>query len=112
MSAHPDHTFVAESHPVRVIRHALTEALTALDHADWEDLLGQLDVAQSWVVRARAVEDEHDEPDDIAVSNLAEDAGIDTTVCEFCSQPLDDSEPWRRGMDGCGAHERCLKAWL
>ena len=47
-----------------------------------------------------------------ALGSLAADAGIDTSVCEFCSGPLDDSEPWRRGLDGCGAHERCLKRWL
>jgi hypothetical protein len=43
--------------------------------------------------------------------SLAEEAGIDTTRCEFCGEPLDDSRPWRRGLDGCGAHESCLKAY-
>ena len=39
---------------------------------------------------------------------LAEQAGIDTSVCEICEEPLDDSEPWKRGFDGCGAHLSCL----
>jgi hypothetical protein len=48
----------------------------------------------------------------IPLAEMVAFSGIDTSVCEFCEQPLDDSEPWRRGLDGCGAHERCLGAWL
>lgn len=44
------------------------------------------------------------------MSTMAERAGIDTSICEICEEPLDDSEPWRRGMDGCGAHDACLRA--
>ena len=43
---------------------------------------------------------------------LAEQAGIDTTTCEICEEPLDDSRPWRRGVDGCGIHEDCLSAFM
>jgi hypothetical protein len=45
-------------------------------------------------------------------STAAAQAGIDPTVCEFCGTPLDDREPWRRGLDGCGAHDGCLSAHL
>lgn len=41
--------------------------------------------------------------------SLAEQAGIDITVCECCGDPLDDERPWRRGLDGCGAHDECLR---
>ena len=44
--------------------------------------------------------------------SLAEEAGLDINVCEFCEEPLDDTQPWRRGLDGCGAHETCLKRAL
>ncbi len=44
------------------------------------------------------------------MSTMAERAGIDTSVCEFCEEPLDDREDWTRGLDGCGAHDRCLRA--
>lgn len=44
-----------------------------------------------------------------ALGSLAEQAGIDTTVCELCEKPLNDEEPWREGLDGCGAHDECLK---
>jgi hypothetical protein len=33
-------------------------------------------------------------------------------VCEICEQPLDDSAPWQRGLDGCAAHESCLAVFL
>lgn len=46
------------------------------------------------------------------MAGLAGAAGIDTDVCEFCEQPLDDSKPWRRGLDGCGAHEDCIRRFL
>lgn len=49
--------------PKMVIRHALTEAQEALERDDWEDLLGQLDVAQGWVSRARAWQQEHEDDD-------------------------------------------------
>lgn len=44
--------------------------------------------------------------------SLAEMSGMDVSRCEFCDEPLDDSKPWRRGLDGAGAHESCLKGWL
>ena len=40
--------------------------------------------------------------------SLASDAGLDTTVCEVCEEPLNDTQAWTRGMDGCGAHLSCL----
>jgi len=43
-----------------------------------------------------------------AVGSMADEAGIDTTLCEFCEEPCDDSRPWCRGLDGCVAHEDCL----
>jgi hypothetical protein len=43
------------------------------------------------------------------VRNLAAQAGIDTTRCEFCGGPLDADHPWRRGVDGACAHEACLE---
>lgn len=46
------------------------------------------------------------------LGSLAENAGIDTTVCEFCDEPLDDTREWRRGRDGCGAHVECIARWL
>ena len=49
---------------------------------------------------------------DLELDTLAEQAGIDTTVCEFCYKPLDGTKPWRRGLDGCGAHEKCIKRFL
>lgn len=47
--------------PKMVIHHALTQAMEALEMDDWEDLLGQLDVAQGWIPRARAWEQEHEQ---------------------------------------------------
>lgn len=59
-------------------------------------------------------------PDEISVA--AERAGLspmsewyaesggDTSVCEICEAPLDDAEPWKRGLDGAGAHLSCLRA--
>ena len=44
--------------------------------------------------------------------SLASDAGIDTTVCEMCEEPLDDARAWKRGLDGCGAHLDCLDSYL
>ena len=35
----------------------------------------------------------------------------DVTRCELCDELLDDSEAWRRGLDGAGAHDRCLRAY-
>lgn len=46
------------------------------------------------------------------LASLAEEAGIDTSVCEFCEEPLDDDREWKRGLDGCGAHLDCLEGWL
>jgi hypothetical protein len=46
---------------------------------------------------------------DPGLSSLAEEAGLDTTRCELCGDPLDDSRPWKRGLDGCGAHTLCLR---
>ncbi len=46
------------------------------------------------------------------LEDLAERAGIDTSICEFCEEPLDGKKPWRRGLDGCGAHEKCLEDYL
>ena len=46
------------------------------------------------------------------MTTLAEQAGIDTTICEICEVALDDSRPWRRGLDGCGIHEDCLSAFV
>jgi hypothetical protein len=45
--------------PEQVIRHALHEALNALDTLDFESLAGHIDVAQSWVKRAEAYDAEH-----------------------------------------------------
>lgn len=45
-------------------------------------------------------------------TNFATTTGLDVSVCEFCEGPLTDEEPWRRGIDGCGAHERCLRPYL
>jgi hypothetical protein len=46
--------------PAMVIDYALTQALKALDRSDWDDLLGQLDVARSAVKNAIAYEQEHE----------------------------------------------------
>lgn len=43
---------------------------------------------------------------------LASAFGINTEVCEFCGGPLDGSNPVCRGLDGCAAHEGCLKGRL
>ena len=45
------------------------------------------------------------------MGSLYADSGGDTTVCEICEQPLGDEEPWKRGLDGAGAHVSCLKAF-
>ncbi len=42
--------------------------------------------------------------------SLAEEAGIDTSSCEICDEPLDGKREWKRGMDGCGAHLSCLRS--
>jgi len=47
----------------------------------------------------------------VSLGHLAEEAGLDTSVCEFCSKALDDKKPWVRGLDGMGAHEECLPRW-
>lgn len=43
------------------------------------------------------------------IRHLAEKAGVDVTVCEFCGGKLNAANPWRRGTDGAAAHERCLQ---
>jgi hypothetical protein len=43
---------------------------------------------------------------------LAEEVGIDTSVCELCGEPLDDRRPWRYGLDGSAAHKECLADWF
>ena len=45
-------------------------------------------------------------------AGLYEDSGGDPAACEFCEKPLDDSEPWQRGLDGAGAHVNCLQVVL
>ncbi len=45
-------------------------------------------------------------------ASLASDMGFDTTRCEFCEQLLDDKKPWKRGLDGMGAHLACLKRFI
>lgn len=45
------------------------------------------------------------------VGGLYAASGGDVDVCEFCQQPLDDERPWRRGLDGAGAHEDCIPQW-
>lgn len=40
---------------------------------------------------------------------LASDAGMDTKNCEFCLKALDGKKPWKRGLDGMGAHIACIK---
>lgn len=47
-------------------------------------------------------------PDPHGISTLAEENGVDVSRCEFCGGPLDREHPWRRGVDGAAAHERCL----
>ena len=42
------------------------------------------------------------------LSTLAEESGMDTSICEFCGLPLDDSVRWRRTLDGAGAHNDCI----
>lgn len=44
--------------------------------------------------------------------SIASDAGIDTTVCELCEEPLDGDREWERGLDGAGAHTECLNRFL
>lgn len=43
-------------------------------------------------------------------STAAAAAGLDTDVCEFCSGPIGggDDRGWRRGLDGCAAHDECI----
>ena len=36
----------------------------------------------------------------------------DSTHCELCGEPLDDSQPWQIGLDGEGAHTACLGDFL
>lgn len=43
--------------------------------------------------------------------SLAERMGIDTEKCEICEGPLDDYTPWKRGLDGAGAHLVCLRRY-
>lgn len=42
------------------------------------------------------------------LSHLYEESGGDPTRCEICDDPLDDTRPWKRGLDGAGAHVDCL----
>lgn len=46
------------------------------------------------------------------MSSWYEASGGDTSVCEICGGPLDESETWMRGLDGAGAHTDCVQAWL
>jgi hypothetical protein len=46
------------------------------------------------------------------MSTLYAESGGDTTRCEICDAPLDNSEPWKRGLDGAGAHIECLRPYL
>lgn len=61
-----------------------------------------------WPDGAPVVIDKTLEAGNFAVANLYEQSGGDTTRCEFCGDPLDDSRPWRRGLDGAGAHDDCI----
>lgn len=49
-------------------------------------------------------------PGAVMTGGLFAATGGDVNVCEFCKQPLDDSKPWKRGMDGAGAHEECIRS--
>jgi hypothetical protein len=40
--------------------------------------------------------------------SLYEQSGGDPTRCEFCNRKLTNKKPWRRGLDGAGAHEACI----
>jgi hypothetical protein len=42
------------------------------------------------------------------MGSLYAESGGDVNACEFCEGPLDDSEPWKRGLDGAGAHLACI----
>lgn len=46
--------------------------------------------------------------------HLAALSGMDVTKCELCDHPLEDEgEPYKRGLDGAGAHLGCLPLeWL
>ena len=43
-------------------------------------------------------------------SSLYVESGGDPSRCEFCDELLDDSQSWKRGLDGAGAHLSCLRA--
>ena len=45
-----------------------------------------------------------------ARKTMAEQMGIDTSVCEICEEPLGDDEEWKEGMDGARAHVSCLRS--
>ena len=45
---------------------------------------------------------------ELIMSSLYEQSGGDTSVCEFCEKPLDVKKPWKRGLDGAGAHIACI----
>lgn len=44
-----------------------------------------------------------------ATRGLYAASGGDVTRCEICDGPLDESEPWQRGLDGAGAHFLCIR---
>lgn len=44
----------------------------------------------------------------VETSELWEASGGDPDKCELCGEPLDDTRPWQRGLDGAGAHCDCL----
>lgn len=47
-----------------------------------------------------------------AMSERYVESGGDPDLCEFCSEPLDDSRSWQTGLDGAGAHADCLAIYL
>lgn len=49
---------------------------------------------------------------DADIGSLAEQSGMDVSRCEFCDELLDDSQSWKRGLDGAGAHLDCIDGYL
>ena len=43
------------------------------------------------------------------MGTLAEDAGLDITICEFCEKKVKTGQRAVQGLDGMWAHEACLK---